>query len=182
VTAPSILVEYSELPLSANNMFYNAPGGGRRLTTEAKNWKARFSAHVAQHHLFTIQSMRQSVAAGMVLAVEITLRFPLKEVVSLAWPKRYKKDTWVGKKGTKSQRLKKAGERKAESRYKRMDVSNRYKLVEDAIAETLGVDDRFNFVVSGKKLVDEGNPGLTVLLTLDDPRAFGVPEEFLGDE
>jgi len=102
-------------------------------------------------------------------------------VVTLQWPNRYKKDTWVGKKGTKSRGLKKAGERKAESRYKRMDISNRYKLVEDAAADTLGVDDRFNFVVSGKKLVSD-NPGLSVLITLDDPRAFGIPEEFLGVE
>lgn len=182
MTQPSILVGYDELPPSANNAFYNAPGGGRRLTTAAKNWKARFSAHLAQQHLFTIQEMRNAVAEGAVLSVEITLRFPLKEVCVLGWPKRYKKDTWVGKRGTKSRRLKRAGERKAESRYQRMDISNRYKLVEDAVADTLGVDDRFNFVVSGKKLVDDENPGLSVLLVLDDPRAFGVPEEFLGAE
>ena len=182
MNSPSILVQYDDLPMSTNNMFYNSPGGGRRLTTEAKNWKARFSAHMAQNHLFTIQKMRQAVASGAVLAVEITLRFPLKEVVSLGWSQRYKKDTWIGKKGTKARRLKKAGERKAESRYKRMDVSNRYKLVEDAVAETLGVDDAYNFAVAGKKLAAEDEPGLSVLLTLDDPRVFGVPEEFLGEE
>jgi hypothetical protein len=182
VTQPSILVGYDDLPPSANNAFYNATGGGRRLTTAAKNWKARFSSHLAQQHLFTIQEMRNAVAEGAVLAVEITLRFPLKEVVTLQWPNRYKKDTWVGKKGTKARKLRKAGQRKAESRYKRMDISNRYKLVEDAVADTLGVDDRFNFVVSGKKLVDDYDPGLTVLITLDDPRAFGIPEEFLGAE
>jgi hypothetical protein len=182
VNVPSILVDYEELPPSANNAFYNASGGGRRLTDTAKNWKAHFSAHLAREQLFTIQRMRQSVATGMVLALEITLRFKLGEVVNPKWPNRYKKDTWVGKKGSKARRIKKAGERMAESRFKRMDVSNRYKLVEDAVADTMGVDDRFNFVVSGKKLIDDESPGVSVLITLDDPRVFGVPKEFLGEE
>lgn len=39
----------------------------------------------------------------------------------------------------------------AKSRYKRLDVSNRIKLLEDALAEAVGLDDKHNFFVGASK-------------------------------
>jgi hypothetical protein len=172
-----LVLQYPDLPPSANKLHFNLPGGGRMLTPIARTWKVRFTAWLGQKHLFTIHRLREMVDHGYVVCLDISLHLPLEEIVNPGWLKRYKVDTWVGPKGSKKQ--KKAGQRKAESRYKRIDVSNRYKLVEDAIAETFGVDDRSNFVVTGKKLVSDA-PGVVVSLLLEDPRVFGIPEEYLG--
>lgn len=41
--------------------------------------------------------------------------------------------------------------KRAKNRYKRLDVSNRVKLFEDALAEAVGIDDRCNFFVGARK-------------------------------
>lgn len=58
-------------------------------------------------------------------------------------------------------------------RYKRMDLSNRIKLIEDTIAEAVGLDDCHNFRTSMEKHCDPNHPGLYVTLNR-------VPEEEVG--
>lgn len=58
-------------------------------------------------------------------------------------------------------------------RYKKMDLSNRIKLIEDTIAEAVGLDDCHNFQTVMEKHCDPDNPGLYVTLSR-------VPEEEVG--
>lgn len=58
-------------------------------------------------------------------------------------------------------------------RYKKMDLSNRIKLIEDTIAEAVGLDDSHNFISTQEKHCDPNNPGLYVTLSR-------VPEEEVG--
>jgi len=58
-------------------------------------------------------------------------------------------------------------------RYKKMDLSNRIKLIEDTIAEAVGLDDSHNFRTIQEKHCDPDNPGLYVTLSR-------VPEEEVG--
>ena len=175
-----LVIDYPTLPPSSNKIYYNRPGGGRGTTTIADNWQKRFIGHVSQHHLFSIRQFRDATDIGAVITVTIILKLPLADMVNMGWTQRYKKDTWVGKKGTNARKLKKAGQRKAETRYKKIDVSNRFKLLEDSAAKVLGVDDRHNFGVSATKIVvDDDETGVVVVIEEDDPRAYGIPEEFL---
>jgi len=175
-----LAIQYPTLPPSANHIYYNRPGGGRGKTAEAQAWENRFIAAVSQHHLFTIRSIQDHADLGAVFGFDITLLMTPKELLNQGWLSRYKKDTWIGKIGTPARRLKLAGQRKAETRYKKIDVTNRFKLVEDAMAAALGIDDSNTFVVGGKKMVFSDQPGVFVTVSIDDPRAFGVPEGFLG--
>jgi len=58
-------------------------------------------------------------------------------------------------------------------RYKRMDLSNRVKLIEDTVAEAVGLDDCHNFRELLEKHCDPDNPGIYVTLRR-------IPEEEVG--
>jgi len=169
---PHVLAyHYLQPPPSTNKAYYNAPGGGRRKTKLAERWQARFSGSMAQARLFSVKKLQDMAAVGAIIHLQITLFLLAEEVLNINWAVRYV-------------RGKKKGQRKAQSRYKKMDVSNRVKLVEDAVADLIGIDDRANFSVSSLKFIvgDKADRGVRVRITMDDPRAFGVPEEFVGPE
>lgn len=62
---------------------------------------------------------------------------------------------------------------KTSSRYAKIDVTNRIKLIEDTVAEAVGVDDRHNFRIHLEKHCDPDNPGIYVTLS-------AIPEEEVG--
>lgn len=51
------------------------------------------------------------------------------------------------------------------ARYKKIDLSNMVKLIEDTVAEATGIDDSHNFQVFLEKHCDPKNPGIYVSLT-----------------
>lgn len=57
------------------------------------------------------------------------------------WFERYTKDTFFTKGKDKGKQKAKKGDRKAESRYKRVDVDNRVKFVQDCVVKGLGIPD-----------------------------------------
>ncbi len=59
------------------------------------------------------------------------------------------------------------------SKYKKIDLSNHAKLIEDAVATAIGLDDRHNFKVSMEKQCDPEDPGILIIL---EP----IPEEEVG--
>jgi Holliday junction resolvase RusA-like endonuclease len=59
------------------------------------------------------------------------------------------------------------------SRYKKIDLSNQVKLIEDTVAKAVGVDDCHNFRLLLEKHCDPENPGIYVKLR-------EVPEEEVG--
>jgi Holliday junction resolvase RusA-like endonuclease len=59
------------------------------------------------------------------------------------------------------------------ARYKKMDLTNRVKLIEDTVSEAVGVDDSHNFIAIQEKHCDPDHPGLYVTLSR-------VPEEEVG--
>jgi Holliday junction resolvase RusA-like endonuclease len=62
---------------------------------------------------------------------------------------------------------------KTDFKYKRIDVTNRVKLIEDAVSDAVGIDDRHNFRVVIEKHCDPDNPGLRIEL-------FPIPEQEVG--
>ena len=63
------------------------------------------------------------------------------------------------------------------TRYKKMDVQNRIKLVTDAVAKAIGIDDSLNFREIHDKVncnLVGGNPGICIRLKKVSPALFGV--------
>jgi Holliday junction resolvase RusA-like endonuclease len=58
-------------------------------------------------------------------------------------------------------------------RYKKIDLSNRIKLIEDTVSEAVGLDDSHNFRLKQEKHCNPQSPGLYVVLRR-------VPEEEVG--
>jgi Holliday junction resolvase RusA-like endonuclease len=66
---------------------------------------------------------------------------------------------------------------KTGNRYKKIDLSNRLKLIEDTVAEAVGLDDRHNFRVILEKHCDPDNPGYYVTLTKIPEKEVGLTKE-----
>jgi len=72
-----------------------------------------------------------------------------------------------------------SGKSKAKSPYKRMDVGNRRKLLEDCVAEAVDIDDSLSFRLELVKLVADDTPRVEIFLEYENPVCFGVPPEYL---
>ena len=118
----TIVYFHPELPPSTNKLYYNLRGG-RGKTQQAQAYQARFMQGLVEH-------MTNTWAAPMDTNgfYEVRLLFTMRNCENKTYPKKTAK------------------------RFKRMDVSNLMKLVEDGIAKATGVDDTNNFIVSAYKV------------------------------
>ena len=141
------------LPISLNHAYYTVklPRGSKRaLTAEGKSFKNEATSYLTKAYAFQLKSMVPN------RPYTIFFRFTMPDLLNSTWPER------------------------AESRYKRSDTSNRFKLVEDVLAEITAVDDsHFHFIagvsVQGPKektdiwiwdIEREGSPFDAINLTL----------------
>lgn len=62
-------------------------------------------------------------------------------------------------------------------RYAKVDVTNRIKLIEDTVADAVGIDDRHNFRISLEKHCDPDNPGIYVILSAAPEEEVGLTKE-----
>jgi Holliday junction resolvase RusA-like endonuclease len=123
------------LPPSANHAYFNLPRGGRTLSKEGKGYKTETSAFLIRHHQADIRNIKKNWPYG--LAIKLTFKDMYNE-------------TWPGK---------------AATRYKKIDVSNRIKLLEDAVVDSLGIDDSQILAVLAVKQV--GQPEATHVIIWD---------------
>ena len=65
----------------------------------------------------------------------------------------------------------------ADNRYTKVDITNRIKLIEDTVADAIGVDDRHNFRVSLEKHCDPDHPGIYVRLAKVQEKEVGLTKE-----
>lgn len=142
------------LPPSSNHIYVNARGGkGRFLSAEAKKFKLRAVSTIQSNCLAQISRLDR----GAVYRVWYAFFFPPEELLNTTFGS--------GKKGA------------AETRYKRMDVENRLKLVADSLATAIGIDDCQFFEGGHTKLSASlvgGQEQIHVFLTSEDPRRFGL--------
>jgi len=127
------------LPPTDNNAYENIPvrrirgkpiGGGRRLSEEGRAFKLEATNHLARHHTIEIGLLKKNV----LYVVWLVFWFP--ELTNKGWPK------------------------KTDTRYKKLDGTNRDKLLLDVLAELTGVDDsQYSDVVVSKR---EGEPRVDV--------------------
>lgn len=148
------------LPPTSNHIYVNRPGGrGRFLSKDAEAWKNRFSQQVLAPYLMQIQSFCKTVDDDKSSVIELwmTFFFPKEDILNTTFG--------TGKKNA------------AVTRYKKMDVQNRIKLVTDAVVKSLALDDSLNFREIHDKCNAEmvgGHPGICIRLKKTNPAFFGV--------
>lgn len=116
------------LPPSVNKAYFQK-GPRRILTTAGKKFKLETKTHIARTYPAELMQIRKDVPMGLV----VELVFPNEsDIYNRTWPNT------------------------AKTRYKRMDVSNRIKLFEDALSDATGVDDSQHLFVGARKSYEEG--------------------------
>lgn len=147
-----IHIVYPELPPSSNKIYFR----GTILTKRAREYGERFAHFMVKHHGHQLSDLDPESAYA------VHLRFFFETLVNDGWVQRDKK-----------------GQRKASSRFKKIDVSNRIKLVEDCVRDALAIDDSHTFAMSQEKHHNPENPHIEIYVQEVDPLMFGVPKEFL---
>ena len=119
-----IFMQVPGLPPTTNHAYYDrvevVKGKGRGgkkfivkrvLTTEGEKYKMETSNHLVKHYPGELRIMQPDIPLGLAILLD------LPNLYNKGWPKS------------------------AKTRYKKLDVSNRVKLLEDAIAHAGGIDD-----------------------------------------
>lgn len=144
-------INYPELPPTSNRLYFR----GTMLTAVAKRYAEAFSKFMMQRHGSEILEMdRASVYA-------LHLRFFFKKLENAGWndPKC-------------------PPSRRPKSRYKKIDLSNRIKLLEDCVRDALDIDDSQTFAASQEKhQCQEGeDERVEIIIQRVEPTLFGLGE------
>ena len=116
----SVIVDVeTPMPPTLNKSYINT-NKGRRLTTHAKKTKETITKVVALYLLKNDINTSKLKNSKLFLRVD----FYFKNVENKGWPK------------------------KAKNRYKKNDISNRLKLLEDAVSDAVGIDDSNTFEIT----------------------------------
>lgn len=150
----AVFVTLPFLPPSSNQIYVNGRGGkGRFLSSDAKKFKLQAISHIQTNCMAQITRLDREA----LYRVWYAFFFPLGELVNKTYGQ--------GKTGS------------AETRYKRMDVENRLKLVADSLATAIGIDDSQFFEGGHSKLSAALVGGVTqiqIFLTPVSPASYGV--------
>lgn len=115
------------IPPSSNQIYVNKRGGGGRfLSTPAEQYKTTVKAYLGEHYMMEISNLNPEAIYS------VTFNFLLS------------KDQILNKGFGK----KKNG---AKTKYKKIDASNRIKLLEDCLKDVTGIDDSQFFSVTAQK-------------------------------
>lgn len=171
----SICLVYPILPPSENHIRevrwgkVHQPGRGlvskplgMCYTAEADGYRKKLHEYARGNWFVDIQKFRRGHQPWSVYSATAVLHFPADQILNSGWLR--------GPRG---------GKRKAKTPYKKMDVGNRRKLLEDCIAELLDIDDSVSFRLELVKVVARDRPKIEFLLEEENPVAFGIPEEYL---
>lgn len=147
-----IYIVLKGLPPSSNQAYFNLPSkkgkgkgmerGGRALTAAGKAYKKEVINHIVKHHGMQTQQLKKDAA----LSCMIAYGFP--DMLNSGWPE------------------------KAQHKYKKNDLANRPKLLQDAIVEATSIDDSqicFDF----KYKYPSEEPQTTIYIWNEDEEPFG---------
>lgn len=119
-----IHLKLPSVPISVNQAYAKKRGSGARiLTKKGKKYKNETKAYIAKHYPGHLQYFQPN--HPYVIVVEFTFK-DRETLYTKGWDDPNSP---------------------VESRYKTLDVGNRLKLFEDALASATAVDDKHNFVI-----------------------------------
>lgn len=122
----SLRLEIPFLPPTSNHIYVNRRGGGRFLSKEALSFQRRFSAEVVGPNLAAISALDTKAA------YQLYMQF------------FFAKDDVFTKTAS------------AASKYKKMDLQNRIKLITDSLCTAIGIDDSQFFQETYEKQIGDG--------------------------
>lgn len=140
-----------QMPPTSNNI-YSSVGSKRIKTGEARSWQHRAVKEIMRQSNLSIQDEFDPTRMYW-----MDLHFFFEAVVNKGWGERFVRGD-------------KKGQRKAETKWKKIDLGNRLKLLEDTVKTAVGVDDSATFVLHLTKDCDPLNPRVEVQM-------FSMPEE-----
>lgn len=129
------------MPPSSNHIYINK-SGGRIKTAEARAWQNKAVREIIEQAKLGFQ---ENLDQNKQYALLMTFYF--KQIINKGWGEIYKKGD-------------KKGQRKSQNKWKRVDLSNRVKLAEDAMKIATGVDDSSTMASILIKTCDPQNPRL----------------------
>ena len=132
------------MPPSSNNIYVKKPKGGMTKSTEARSWERRALQTIVRDNNLGLQSEFDREAMYW-----LDLTFYFEEITNKGWHERWKKGA-------------KKGQRKAENKWKKIDLSNRIKLLEDTVRKAVGVDDSATMELSLHKRCSPDNPRVEI--------------------
>jgi hypothetical protein len=157
---PGPFVVIPELPPTANHIYVTDWRRKMRfLTKEAEAFKKRAISLIQQERLADIGHLKEMMKKNpkLVFLIRFEHFFPDDDILN--------KTFGLGKKDS------------AATRYKKMDIMNRGKLVEDALAKATDIDDSLFFRVTHDKYscsLVGGVPQIRIFLEPADPGGFGL--------
>ena len=161
------------IPPSSNNIYTTDWRRKMRFNSnEAKAFEKKFSEEVVPKYLPWISQMPElSKVDDLILTVRMDFYFPRDEVLNKGFLEKFV-------------RGKKKGQRKAKTRYKRMDTGNRFKLIVDCLATALAIDDSHYWDTGGRKLIAESfgmDPQVHIFINTENPQKYGVYKDTYGE-
>ncbi len=136
-----IHIHIPSIPPSINHAYVRTKGGGRALSEEGKKYKAETADHLVRQYPTEMMFFKKNVPYLMMCHLTF-------KNAGLLLIKGYPKKT--------------------DNRYKKLDVSNRIKLLEDAVSRSTGVDDCHNWTVVIRKCVGDEDSTHLWFWNLDD--------------
>jgi Holliday junction resolvase RusA-like endonuclease len=141
----NIVIVYNKLPPTSNKIYFQ----GTRLRSEARKYAEDFSYDVVRNHLPEISMLNRNGVFAL------HLRFYFDALMNKSF-------------------LDLDPKKRAESLYKKLDLSNRVKLLEDCIRDALAIDDSQTFAASQEKYQDPGKERVEILVQEIEAAQFGV--------
>jgi Holliday junction resolvase RusA-like endonuclease len=139
------------LPPSENRVRVHRRQGGQVYSKEARDYQTVFAEIIRTNYLIDVARFVAGHTDTSVYSVSMIFHF--ETLVNAGWESK-----------------------KAKTRYKKMDVGNRRKLIEDCLSSALGViDDSLFFDLHLRKCVSN-RTGVRILVERQNPADYGVPD------
>ena len=159
-----------EMPPSINHLYVQRRGGkGRALTKEAVAYQSYIKQVVGNelHRLDGFPLDQERIYGIAITAQFLTLQNPGWFELNTRGPDK--------------------GKRKAKSRYKRIDVDNRIKFVQDCVTRTIGIPDDSQVFADHARKIEGPTEKLTIKIFVEDPTEYlrgqdGTEPESRGPE
>lgn len=168
----SFRIVYPELPPTSNKLYFR----GTILTKKARTYAERFAAYVARWYGPELNQFK----VGPEVTYALHLRFFFDSLENENWFKATDEERRVGFVNRMVYKKSKDGTKTSErknvelSRYKKIDLDNRIKLLQDCIRDAIGVDDSQIFAGSQEKHQDPSNPRVEIFVQLIPHTLFGL--------
>jgi Holliday junction resolvase RusA-like endonuclease len=142
-------IVYEILPPSSNRIYFK----GRILRREAREYAERFSDHCRQHLPEIMQLDPEAI-------FHVDLVFYL-QLLNESYGN-----------------LKVPPSKRAKTRYKKIDLDNRVKLLVDCVRDAIGIDDSRIFSYRQAKIHDPARQRVEITIFTADPAQYGIPPVF----